>query len=69
MSILLLGILLLYIFYKLADMGDGGASGGDGFDDFVSMNGGSSIARGEDPQDPASQYKSITDPMDLFGGE
>jgi len=66
MSIVLLGIVLLYVFYKMIDMGDGGVSNDDEIDDFIAMRDASSIARGDDPLDPESQIKSMTDPLDLF---
>lgn len=69
MSILLLGVLMLYVFYKLVDMGDGGTSNYDGIEDFLAMKDASSIARGENPLDPKAQIKSMTDPLDLFGDD
>lgn len=66
MSIVILGIVLLYVFYKLVDMGDGSANTDD-IDDFLAMKDASSIARGDNPLDPDAQIKSITDPLDIFG--
>ena len=67
MSLVILGTVLLYVFYKLVEMDDGGAD--DGIDDFLAMKDASSIARGDNPLDSKSQIKSMTDPMDLFGDD
>ena len=66
MSFILLGIVLLYAFYKLVDMGDRGVSNDDEIDDLLAMKDASSIARGDNPLDPEAQIKSMTDPLDLF---
>lgn len=67
MSIVLLGIVLLYVFYKIVDMWDGDVSENEGVDDFIAMRDATSIARGENPLDPDAQIKSITDSIDIFG--
>ena len=41
----------------------------DIMDDFVMPRDAMSIARGEDPLDPKAQWKSMTDPLDLFGDD
>ena len=66
MSIVLLGIVLLYVFYKIVDMWGGDVSQNDGIDDFIAMKDATGIARGENPLDPDTQIKSITDPMDIY---
>ena len=67
MSLVILGIVLFYAFYKLVEMDDGGAD--DGIDDFIAMRDSSSIARGDDPLNPEAQWQSITDPLDIFGDD
>ena len=67
MSLVILGIVLFYVFYKLVEMDDSGAD--DGIDDFLAMKDASSIARGDNPLDPEAQWKSITDPLDIFGDD
>jgi hypothetical protein len=41
----------------------------DIMDDFIMPRDAMSIARGEDPLDPEAQWKSMTDPLDLFGDD
>ena len=41
----------------------------DIMDDFVIPKDAMSIARGENPLDPEAQWKSMTDPLDLFGDD
>ena len=41
----------------------------DLMDDFIMPRDAMSIARGENPLDPEAQWKSITDPLDLFGDD
>ena len=51
--------------------GSGGAADDtdDLLDDFIMPRDAMSIARGENPHDPEAQWKSMTDPLDLFGDD